>query len=677
MTRRARAGVDIGGTFTDIVTVRDGELATHKTPSTPSAPAEAVRTGLDLAVAAGDIETEALDVLGHGTTVATNAVLEGEWAQTALITTAGFRDVLEIGRQARPDIYDHDASKPTQVIPRNRRYEVSERLDERGNTLTSLDEAAIRDVADEIDEATESIAISLLYAFENPSHERRVEAILDEELEVAISCSTDVLPEIREYERTLATALNAGLRPLIDSYLGRLAEDLAAQNPTADLRVMGSNGGTMTASAARRQPIQTLLSGPAAGVRGAAHVASEAGFDDLLTLDMGGTSCDVSVVRDGEPTISTEVEVGDYPVSVPMVDVHTVGSGGGSIAWIDDGGALRVGPQSAGAHPGPVCYNRGGDQPTTTDAQVLLGRIDPSVVLEDPADTEKVAAAMQETVATALDKSPTSAAEDVLQVANATMERALRVVSVERGHDPRDLTLVAFGGAGPLHAPALAEALDVPRVIVPPTAGVLSALGLLVSDLVRDASRSMVRSVASLDANAVESVFTELETEVNSTLQDAAIPPDRQVLERQVDLRYEGQSFDLGVSIADPCDPGALRAAVDRFHEQHRERYGHADPDEPVELVTVRLRGRGLVDPPPLEADETSRPVADAVRTERDVTVDGDVYETAVYDRSRLSVGAHIDGPAIIEGAQSTAFVRPGQSATVDDVGNLIVEVSP
>jgi N-methylhydantoinase A len=665
-----RVGVDVGGTFTDLVAVSEGELRAEKVPSAPEAPED----GVVDALRASDAGPATLNYLGHGTTVATNAVLEGEWAETGLLTTEGFRDVLEIGRQDRPDVYDFDAEKPDPVVPRDRRIEIPGRLDERGQELTPLDEDAVREAATDLRETgVESVAVCLLFAFEDDAHERRAGEILRTELDCPVSLSARVLPEIREYERSLATALNAALAPIVDRYLRRLEERLADLGVGAPLSVMQSSGATFTAEDARERPVNTLLSGPAAGVRGAAFVAERAGFGDLLTMDMGGTSCDVSLVTGGDPEISTETAVGDYPVGVPAVDLHTVGSGGGSVAWIDAGGALQVGPRSAGADPGPVCYGRGGERPTVTDAHALLGRIDPGRFLDDPAPESRVRAAF-DPLTDAVGGSAEAAARGVLAVANATMERALRVVSVERGRDPRNFTLVAFGGAGPLHAPALAADLGVPRVLVPRAAGVLSALGLLAGDVVYDRSTSMVRAWAEVDPENLECAFADLEAEGRDRLAAADVPPERRCFERRADLRYRGQSFDLAVGVEDPPDLAAVAA---RFHERHRERYGYADPGEPLELVTLRVRARGAVDPPNLAAAAEGGSIGDAVVETREAGFGDGVRETPVYDRSALPAGAAFDGPAVVAGAESTVAVPPDQRAEVDRDGNLLLEVEP
>jgi len=673
MSQRARVGVDVGGTFTDVVVARDGGVRTYKVPSTPDAPEEGVLDGLEAAVA-DRLDPAGVEFFAHGTTVATNALLERTWAEAGLVTTEGFRDALEIGRQTRPSLYDVDAEKPDPVVPRDRRFEVSGRLDERGRELEPLAEDAVRSVAEELrEQRVDSVAVSLLFAFENPDHERRVARTLREELDVPVSRSSEVLPEIREYERTLATAVNAALAPVMEGYVGALESGLAEAGVPTDLKIMASNGGTISARAARDRPVDTLLSGPAAGVQGAAHVAGAAGLDNIVTLDMGGTSCDVAIVRDGEPTISTEQAVGDYPVSVPMVDVHTIGAGGGSIAWVDAGDALRVGPRSAGAEPGPICYGRGGTRPTVTDAHLLLGRIDPGVFFagDDP-PVGAVREGVEEAVAGPLGMGVEAAAQGILDVANANMERALRVVSVERGHDPREFGLVAYGGAGPLHACRLAEELDIPRVLVPPTAGVLSALGLLISNTVYDYGTTMVRPWDAVEPATVADTLERFRREGRERLAGEGFDPEERRFERSLDVRYAGQSFNLRVPVPEgDVDEGALAAVAERFHALHERRYGHASPGEPLELVAVRLRAVGAVEPPELAPPAEGGPASPVER--REVAFDGAVHDTPVYRRGDLTAATAFDGPALVEGTESTTVVHPGQSATVDGAGNLVV----
>jgi N-methylhydantoinase A len=677
--KKCRIGVDVGGTFTDVVTIQDGQIHVSKTPSTPAAPDRAVIDGVRESKDVVEFDYNKVEFFAHGTTVATNAVLEGNWAETALVTTEGFRDVLEIGRQNRPDIYDFDVQKPQPIVPRNRRFEVPERLDERGRVEIALDAEAAKEVATEIlNEDIDSVAISFLFSYENPDHERQLRGILEELGCPSISLSSDVLPEIREYERTLATSLNAALKPVMDSYIGDLKASINELGIQADLQIMQSNGGIISSGLARRRPINTLLSGPAAGVQGAAHVAGLAGVGDIMTMDMGGTSCDVSLVRHGDPVVSTEVEIGEYPVGVPMIAVHTIGAGGGSVAWIDAGDALRVGPQSAGANPGPVCYGRGGTKPTVTDANLLLGRLDASRFLSDEleTDTSEVELAIREQIADPLDMDVIAAAQGIVDVANANMERALRVVSVERGYDPREFGLVAYGGAGPLHATTLAKQLDIPRVLVPHTAGVLSALGLLISDLIHDFSSSMVRPWHEIKPADLAPVFQAFESQARDRLSRESLDDDQILIERSVDLRYVGQSFELSIPLPDgEITPESIEATGAEFHDRHAQQYGHSSPTEPIELVTVRLRSRGMVNTPEISATGVSGSLDDAIRTDRQVVFDGFPLDTPVYDRELLPATSEFKGPAIVEGPESTVVIRPDQRAHVDPYGTLIVEV--
>jgi N-methylhydantoinase A len=498
-----------------------------------------------------------------------------------LLTTEGFGDVLEIGRQDRPDIYDFQVERATPIVPRDRRYEVRERLDERGAVLADLDEDSVRSVAEALRESdAESVAICLLYAFENAEHERRVRDLLRAEgVDLPLSLSSDVLPEIREYERTLATAMNAALKPVMEGYIGDLGNELSRAGLGSDPGIMQSNGGIIAADVARDRPVRTLLSGPAAGVQGATAIAKRCGFEDVITMDMGGTSCDVSLVEDAEPVVSTDVEVGPYPVGMPMIDVHTVGSGGGSIAWIDAGGALRVGPRSAGADPGPICYGRGGTEPTITDAQLLLGRLSPTEFLSEDRDVDIDAADVrhhtEEAIADPLDRSVEEAAQDVIVVANASLQRALRVVSVERGLDPREFALVAFGGAGPLHAPELAADLDIPRVVIPRTAGVLSALGLLTSDVLYDYSTSRVRLLDSVDVDSLEETLAGFEAEGRDRLGDTGDHSQRLFGDRRGDERDADPD---GLLAEHQGTTGLLVCAVRRRGRDDQPSREHARP---------------------------------------------------------------------------------------------------
>ncbi|HET9017158.1 MAG TPA: hydantoinase/oxoprolinase family protein, partial [Thermomicrobiaceae bacterium] len=574
-TPRQIVGVDTGGTFTDFVLLDDGRVRVHKVLSTPDNPARAILQGLvDLGTGGR------LAAVVHGSTVATNAVLEHKGVRTGLITTSGFRDVLEIGRQTRPKLYDLRVERQPPLVERALRLEVLERLDERGGVLVPLDPATVRAAIAALAEAgVESVAVCLLFSFANPAHEATV-AEAARAAGLHVSASHEVLPEFREYERTSTVALNAYVAPLMDRYLGRLEEELPGRAP---LRIMQSNGGSISATTARREAARTLLSGPAAGVVGAAFVAEASGYGQTITFDMGGTSTDVALV-DGAITETTDGRIGGYPTKLPMIDIHTVGAGGGSIGWFDAGGALRVGPASAGADPGPASYGAGGSEPTVTDANVVLGRLIPDAFLGGAMRLEVDAARRAvERIAGRLGTSAEEAALGMVRVANANMEAAIRVISVERGHDPRRFTLVAFGGAGPLHACELASALRIPRVLVPATPGVLSALGMLAADIIKDYVRTVMVGAVEAQA-AVDPVFAELGARGEADLRAEGLPPDRIAIERYLDLRYVGQSYELVV----PFD-GEVPAAVAAFHAAHERRFGYSDSAEQVQVVNCRV----------------------------------------------------------------------------------------
>ena len=664
-------GVDVGGTFTDIVRVGDDGLTVHKEP-TSDPQHEAVVDGLAAAGAA-----PAAPVV-HGTTTATNALLERRGARTALLTTEGFADVLAIGRQNRPALYDLQPSRPPPLVPDARRYEVPERLRADGSVQTPLDEAAVRRAAAAMAEQdVASVAIVFLFSYQNPAHEARAAEILRAELpaDVALTRSSALLPEYREYERTATTAVNAYVRPRVARYLDRLDAALGRRS----VRVMQSNGGTIGLDTAAAEAARLALSGPAGGVVGALGVARRALDTDaprILTLDMGGTSADVALC-DGAVPRTTEHTIAGLPLRLPSTDIHTVGAGGGSIAHVDAGGGLRVGPESAGAEPGPVCYGRGGTAPTVTDAHLVLGRLAPEHVLGGDDTLDMAPGAARRAVGDlgqAMDRSPEETALGILRVANATMERALRRVSVERGHDPRDYALVPFGGAGPLHAAALAEALGMRRVLVPPTPGVLSALGLLMADVVYDTARAVLtRATALVEApGPLTDARAAAAADVRSVLEGHGTPQ----LGLELDLRYAGQSYELSVPLDAPITGDAVRAAEQAFHERHRDRYGHADPDEPVEVVALRVRGRVAVPPPALPREpETDAPLADAQLGTRPVWFDADgPVETPAYDRTALHHGHAIDGPAVLHQYDTTIVVPPGWHARVDARQNVRVE---
>jgi len=670
---RVRLGVDVGGTFTDVALATGDDLVTAKVPTTADQSVGVV-DGVRTACETAGIDPSDVDEFTHAMTVSVNALLEETGARTALVTTEGFRDVLEIGRQDRPALYDRSAQGAAPLVPRRRRFEVPERTTPAGVTAdggTAVDEAAVREVAAEIrDCEAESVAVSLLHAYADPTNERRVAEILDEELDVPVSASHEVLAEFREYERTSTTVVDAYVTPVIEGYLGRLTRE-AVELGLPEPLVMQANGGVADADTVREHAVTTSMSGPAAGVVGAnaaaGGVVAERDLDGLVTFDMGGTSSDVSLVRDGEAERTTDAEINGRPVRTPMVDVTTVGAGGGSVAWVDDGGALRVGPRSAGAEPGPACYGKGGTEPTVTDANLVLGYVGADTDLGGEVSLD--AAAARDALADLADDAgmsgPVEAARGVYRVTNANMARAIRLATVERGHDPRGFGLVAFGGAGPMHAAALADDLGVGTVVVPPACGVLSAYGLLAADEKHDAVRTFRTPLAEADPERVDARYDDLEAEALAETRD----PDVTAVRRQADLRYGGQSFELTVPVDGSFEPDAV---AERFHDAHESTYGYR-MDDPVDLVTLRVTATAERDDP-ATAQPDGTEVDPAVREAR-FGPDGDVHETAVHRRSALPVGRTVRGPAVVEGAQSTVVVPPAWDAEVGpDAALLLTE---
>jgi len=720
--RALRVGVDVGGTFTDVVLVdaaagaaaesgagaaadgdaeaarKKGRLVTAKVPTTDDQ-SEGVLGGIRKACRAAGVEPADIDRFRHATTVTVNALLEETGAETALVTTEGFRDVLAIRRQDRPALYDLDAAPPEPVVPRRRRFEVDERATpdgiatnevSRGSSRAKrgdgverpVDEDAVRELAAKLREReVESVAVAFLHAYAHPGNERRAAEILREELDAPVSASHEVLAEFREYERTATTALDAYVRPVVDEYLARLVERADAAGVPAP-RVMQSNGGIADADLVRERAITTALSGPAAGVVGAGEIARRvvdeengsgpmADCDGVVTFDMGGTSTDVSLVREGSAERTTDAEIGGRPIGLPVVDVTTVGAGGGSLARVDAGGALRVGPESAGAEPGPACYGRGGTEPTVTDAAVVLGYVGADADLggELSIDADAARAVLADLADEAGLENALAAARGVHEVAVAATTRAIRSATVERGLDPREFALTAFGGAGPMHAAALAERLGIDAVLVPRACGVLSAYGLLAADEVHDAARTHRATLSqqggdeAADPAAIEAIYAELREDVLASTSD----PDAARVERAADLRYAGQSFELEVDAGAPVD---LAALAERFHAAHERTRGYR-MDEAVELVT--LRSQAVVSGPDLPIGSESG--GDPVLGEREVAFgeEGDRVSTPIYDRTGLDPGSEFAGPAIVEQAESTTVVPPNWDARVRPDGTLLL----
>jgi N-methylhydantoinase A len=659
----ALVGVDTGGTFTDFVLIQDGAVRIHKELSTPDDPSRAILNGL----AALGILASPMAMI-HGSTVATNAVLERKGARVALITTEGFADILEIGRQTRPRIYGFAMSRAEPLVPANLRLEARERLDERGQVLTPLDPASVSGaLATLARERVESVAICLLFSFVNPEHEHTI-ADQARTLGLHVSASADVLPEFREYERASTVTLNAYVGPIIDRYLARLERGLG---PDIPLRIMQSNGGSISAGAARREAARTLLSGPAAGVVGAAYIAKASGFDQVISFDMGGTSTDVAYVA-GAIAETSEGSIGGYPMRLPMIDIHTIGAGGGSLAWFDTGGALRVGPASAGAYPGPAAYGRGGTEPTVADANIVLGRLIPAHMLGGalPVDPAAARAAVAK-IAHSLARSPEEAALGMLRIVNAHMEGAIRVISVQRGYDPRECALVAFGGAGPLHACELAASLRIPCVIIPPVAGVLSAFGMLAADIVKDYVRTIMAPLDGSD-DIIAAELARLAEQGRRDLLAEGCPTERVSVKRALDLRYMGQSYELTIPFDDSGD------MTEAFHRAHARRFGYSDEREPVQVVNARVKACGRVEAPPMprQSDAHVRGSAVEARAHRVAFIgaDGELiwHDASVYLRERLTPGATLTGPAIVAQYDTTTVLPPDWSATLDAAGAIV-----
>ncbi len=651
-----RLGVDVGGTFTDLVALSEGGLVTAKVPSTPQDQSAGVMNSIETS----EVEPGVVDALAHGMTVATNALLERRGARTALVTTEGFRDVIEIARQNRPSLYDLSQDRPPPLVPRELRFAVKERMGPQGE-ISALDEESLKEVVSSIKEAeVEAVAVCLLFAFMHPEHEERVGEALREELtEVHVSLSSEVLPEFREYERFSTTAADAYLAPKLAAYLKNLAgkaEETGVPSPL----IMQSSGGVVGIDDAIADAAGCLLSGPAGGVVGAAYVGDLGGYQNLLTFDMGGTSTDVATIIDGEAQTTTETVVAGLPIKLPMVDIHTVSAGGGSIAWADAGGALRVGPHSAGAEPGPAAYGQGGEEPTVTDANLFLGYLADEATLGGEVVLQRELA--QKSLAALGEKLGLDAQEaalGIVRVANAEMVRALRVISVERGLDPREFALLAFGGAGGMHACALAEELGMETVLVPRAGGVLSALGLAISDLRHDYVNPYLVGLENVDEEEFEKKFENMESSAAEDLEDPEY-------DRRADLRYRGQSFELTV------EADSLEKLEERFHAAHEQRYGYRMDDESVELVNLRLISTVPVEKP--ELDEPAPENEEAESGTRQANFDGEWQEVPILDRERMGKGSEVAGPAIVEFKESTCVVRPGWRGAVDGVGTLVLE---
>lgn len=678
-----RIGVDSGGTFTDVCLFDDtsGEVTIWKVPSTPDDPSRGITQGVAEGLEQVSTDAGAISFLGHGTTVATNALIQGRGVKTGLITTDGFRDLLEIGRQKRPDLYDLQADKPETLVTRDLRLGVVERVRTDGSVEEALDEDAFREAVRELKaQGVKSVAVSFLYSFLNDTHERRAARIIAEEFPEAFTAiSSDIAPEFREYERLSTTVVNAYLGPVMQGYVRALKNKLTDLGLKVAPQLTQSNGGVIAFDTAAEMPVRTVLSGPSTGVVAAQAIGRMTGIENLITFDMGGTSSDVALLSGGECRVVNEAVVHGYPLKVPMLDIHTVGAGGGSIAYVDNGGLLKVGPRSAGANPGPACYGLGNDEPTVTDANVVLQTQNPEYLLNGRMKIDRgLSVAAIQKLADKLGMEMLETANGILDIVVANMAKAIRVISVQRGHDPRDYTLVAFGGAGPVQAARLARELGMSRVLVPRTPGVLCALGLLMTDLRSDFSATSLMRLDQATPEQVEAIFADLRNRAGSWFEAEDIAPPARALHLAVDVRYAGQNYEIAVAIPDgPVTAETFDTIREGFLAAHRQLYGFVAEGEPMQLVTFRAAASGLVQkadfaPQPLEGADASAAVTGA----RPVWMveARDFVEATLYDRALLKAGNVVSGPAIIDQMDSTTVVPPGMAATVDPYLNLILE---
>ena len=677
-----RIGVDVGGTFTDFTLLddRSGAISFFKLPSTPRDPSEAIGDGLAEMLASFGAAPGDVSWLGHGTTVATNIVIERRGARTGLITTRGFRDVLELGRQSRPSIYDYRIEKPPPLVPRDRRFEVAERVGPDGSVLVPLDEASLADAIDALRAAqVESVAICFLHSYRNPAHERRAAEAVSAALPgVYVSVSAAILPEFREFERVSTAVVNAFVGPRMGTYLERLRERVRRLGIPAEPYTIHSNGGLMSIETARACPVRSCVSGPAAGVVGAASIGVAAGVPNLVTFDVGGTSTDVSLIDEGRPLYTSARLVAGYPVKTPMIDIHVIGAGGGSIARLDDAGGLKVGPQSAGADPGPVAYGRGGTEPTITDANLVLGRLVPDTLLGGrmSLDADAARAAIAGKIAVPLGLSVEEAAHGIIRIANAGMSRAIRSVSIERGYDISRFALAAFGGAGPLHAAEVAIECGIPRVLVPREPGTLCARGMLLTDVSADYVRSHFADASATAWSAILALFAEMEAEGSAWLTGEGVAPEGQSFRRVLDARYRGQNFEVKVACGGLGDDDLAEVQA-RFHAAHTREYGYAIPDRGIELVSARVQAIGAVPQAPHARVQGGESLDAARVARRRVYVDPATgwVEADVYRREALPIGVPFTGPAIVNEMSATLLLLPGQTGSVDPFGNILVEV--
>ncbi|MFQ0815725.1 hypothetical protein AVM02_09445 [Brucella anthropi] len=678
-----RVTVDTGGTFSDFVYLDEttGETSISKVASTPDDPSRAILSGINILLERG-VHPDEVNYFCHGTTVGTNALLEGKGAKTGLLVTKGFRGIYEVGEQARPHgpaIFDILHEKPQPLVLSSLTGEVMERVAHDGSVLADMDETLLRETLAELrDKKIESLAVCLLFSFLYPRHEERIREIIREELpDCEVSLSSEIVPQIREYHRLSTTVINAYLQPVLARYIARLADRLqAAGVKTPQKYIMQSNGGMATFEATAKKGVTTVLSGPAGGVTASVALARSTGCHDIVTFDMGGTSCDVALIKNGSPVIVNRGKVEGRDIAMPMMDINTVSAGGGTIAEVDGFGVLQVGPESAGAIPGPACYGRGGTKPTITDCNLLLGYLSEDNFLGGKMrlDAQKARLALETHVAAPLGMDVFEAAEGIVRIVNVKMEEAIKAISTMRGHDLRDFVLMPFGGAGPLHAASIARELGMAGLIVPFHAGVFSAMGLVMADVTHDYVRSRLVPLDESGAKDIDAIFAGMEAQARADLAIEGFPSDRIRIERSLDLRYARQGYELTIPIGALVGPGAVEAVRNGFDAEHEMMFGHKASGEAVEIVSCRVKAIGLV--PAVNArryEPGGGTIADALLGVRRVRFDGKDVDCAVYQRERLDVGLIFAGPAVVEQFDCTTVILPGQQVRIDEFKNLII----
>ena len=677
-----RIGIDVGGTFTDVTLLNSetGRYYTYKLSSTLQDQSLAIANGTKETLELYGVPVSEIEYFGHGTTVATNMIIERKGAKTALITTKGFRDLLEIGRQTRPSLYNIMEDKPETLVKRSLRKEISERVTAKGDILRDVDRDEVRAVLKELKEqGVESIAVCFLFSFLNSRNEKIVEDCIKEVWpEAYYSVSSTILPEFREFERLSTTVINSYLGPRMKMYIHNLRQRIKEVGVTVEPYITQSNGGVMSISSTIQTPVQTALSGPSAGVMGAVYIAEAAGFKDIITYDMGGTSTDVSLVKDGIAEYTTKRKVCGLPSGVPMIDVHAVGAGGGSIAQIDNAGALKVGPESAGANPGPAAYGLGNENPVVTDANLVLGRINPHYVLGGrlKIDAELSKKAVKKKIADPMGIGTEEAALGIVKVVNSNMARAIRVITVEKGHNPSDFTLVAYGGAGPLHAVHLAQEMGIRTVLIPPAPGALCALGLLTADIKKSYVRTAIASYDEMTPEQINAVMSSLRDEGSAWLDSEKVQSERRKFHGIAEMRYVGQNYELQVEIpTENITASDIEKMKQDFFVAHEKNYGYYNPNAPVQFVNFRCEATGIVKKPNLAELETTLDDPSKAEIGRRVVhfEESGAVDCPVYDRAKLGRAERVNGPCIIEQMDSTTVVPPNTWFSIDKFGNLII----